>query len=123
MTKEKLDVLLIDDDPDICIMMESILSFSGYSVKYCSHPEKFRKILANTQPGLILMDMFLSGADGRDICKTLKSNQETSFIKIMMMSAHPDGEETCKLAGADDFISKPFDIDDLTNKVKRILAY
>jgi DNA-binding response OmpR family regulator len=121
MMKEDIDVLLVDDDQDICIMMESILKFSGYSVQYCSVPEKLWQILSDKTPALLLMDMFLSGTDGRDICKKLKSNQETSSIKIMMMSAHPDGEETCLRAGADDFLAKPFDIDYFTDKVKRIL--
>jgi DNA-binding response OmpR family regulator len=121
MAKEALDVIIIDDDPDICIMMESILNFTGYKVKYCFTPEKLWKLLEEARPRLLLIDMFLSGADGRDICKKIKNDNETSFIKIMMMSAHPDGEQTCKQAGADDFLAKPFDIDIFTDKVKLIL--
>jgi DNA-binding response OmpR family regulator len=121
MMKEDIDVLLVDDDQDICIMMESILKFSGYSVKYCSVPEKLWQMLSGTSPRLLLMDMFLSGTDGRDICRKIKSDLATSSIKIMMMSAHPDGEETCLQAGADDFLPKPFDIDYFTDKVKLIL--
>lgn len=119
--KKELDVLLIDDDADICIMMESILNFSGYNIEYCSTQEKLWQMLSTTQPRLLLMDMFLSGSDGRDICRKIKSDPQNSSIKIMMMSAHPDGKEICLEAGADDFLAKPFDLDDFTNKVELIL--
>ena len=120
--KEDIDVLLVDDDADICIMIDAILKFSGYTVRYCSIPEKLWGVLERITPRLILMDMFLSGTDGRDICKKIKNDPATHASRILMMSAHPDGEVTCLEAGADDFISKPFDIDVFTGKVQHLLV-
>jgi DNA-binding response OmpR family regulator len=118
--KEEIDVLLVDDDTDICLMMESILKFSGYKVQSCSAAEQLMQVLDKIDPRLILMDMFLSGKDGRDLCKNLKSDHSQP-VKIIMMSAHPDGEITCMEAGADAFLPKPFDIDSLITKVQSVL--
>jgi DNA-binding response OmpR family regulator len=121
MAMDIIDVLLVDDDPDICMMMESILKFAGYSVQYCSVAERIPQVLATVSPRLILMDMFLSGTDGRDVCRNIKSQPAYDAIKIMMMSAHPDAQQTCMDAGADEFLPKPFDIDNFIGKVRRVL--
>jgi DNA-binding response OmpR family regulator len=68
-------------------------------------------------PDLILIDVLLSGKDGREIVKSLKSQQETKQIPTIMFSAHPSAEETMQQAGADDFLEKPFDIDVLLAKI------
>lgn len=118
MTRQNIDVLLLDDDMDICIMVKAILSFAGYKAESISQPGQVEEVLKDYHPRMLLMDMLLSGTDGRDICRTLKTNPATSDIKIMMMSAHPDAEKSCRDAGADDFISKPFDMDYFVEKVK-----
>ncbi len=66
---------------------------------------------------MILLDVLLSGKDGREIVKYLKSQDETRYIPVIMFSAHPSAEETARKAGADDFIAKPFDIDELLVKI------
>ncbi len=109
--KQAVDVLLVDDDKDICVMVETILKYAGYQVQSCSLPDQLPQIMAVTAPRLLLMDMLLSGIDGRDVCRKLKSDASSSAIKIVMMSAHPDADKSCREAGADDFISKPFDMD------------
>ena len=62
---------------------------------------------------MILLDVLLSGSDGRDIAKILKSDANTKHIPIIMMSADITVGEKAKLAKIEDFIKKPFDIDDL----------
>jgi DNA-binding response OmpR family regulator len=122
MAKDPIDVLLVDDDPDICLMLEAILKFSGYQVKYCSFAEHIPELLTQLEPKLILMDLYLSGIDGRTICKRIKAGAETAGIKIIMMSAHPDAKQTCLDAGSDDFLPKPFEIDSLVQLVQLNLA-
>jgi DNA-binding response OmpR family regulator len=121
-TKEAIDILLIDDDKDICVMVEAILQFAGHQVKSCSIPDQLPQLLSNTKPRLLLMDMLLSGTDGRDVCRQLKATPENDHIKIIMMSAHPDADRSCRDAGADDFISKPFDMDYFISRVNTQLA-
>jgi DNA-binding response OmpR family regulator len=73
------------------------------------------------KPDLILLDVLISGYDGRVICKQLKSNEETKHIPIIMFSAHPGAAATIADYGANDFISKPFDVDHLLKKVNEQL--
>ena len=115
---QNIDVLLLDDDKDICVMAKAMLSFAGYRVESLSLPGQLPQVMANFSPRMLLMDMLLSGTDGRDICRKLKLDPATSHIKIMMMSAHPDADRSCREAGADEFISKPFDMDLFIAKVK-----
>lgn len=120
--KQEVDVLLVDDDKDICIMVEAILKFAGHKVASCSIPDLLPGLLETTQPRLLLMDMLLSGTDGRDVCRQLKAQPELHTMKIMMMSAHPDADKSCREAGADDFIPKPFDMDYFIAMVNKQLA-
>ena len=99
-------------------MAKAMLSFAGYRVESLSLPGQLPQVMANFSPRMLLMDMLLSGTDGRDICRKLKLDPATSHIKIMMMSAHPDADRSCREAGADEFISKPFDMDLFIAKVK-----
>jgi len=115
--KQDIDVLLVDDDKDICAMLEAILQYSGFSHQTCGTPDALYRLMDAYKPKIIVMDMLLSGADGRDTCRELKHNKGTLGIKIMMMSAHPDAEDSCRKAGADEFISKPFDMDQFIQKI------
>jgi DNA-binding response OmpR family regulator len=99
-------------------MVEAILKFAGYKVQSCSLPDQVLQIMGSSTPRLLLMDMLLSGTDGRDVCRKLKADPATSQVKIMMMSAHPDADKSCREAGADDFIAKPFDMDFFISRVK-----
>ena len=67
------------------------------------------------------MDMLLSGVNGTDICAELKENSSTSHIPVMMISAHPNAKEICLQAGADEFISKPFDMQDILSKISKLV--
>ena len=122
MEKQQVDVLLVDDDPDICQMLTAILEFEGYNTYSCSVATEIPKLLSGMTPRLILMDMLLSGADGRELCTDLRSDPATSQMRIVMMSAHPDAEPACLRAGADDFIAKPFDFDYFMEKIRENLS-
>lgn len=70
-------------------------------------------------PSLLLLDIWMSGLDGRDICKELKSDDKTKKIPIIMISANKDTKQIALEAGADGFIAKPFEIDTLIETVER----
>jgi DNA-binding response OmpR family regulator len=63
----------------------------------------------------------MSGFDGRDICRELKQRKNTRGIPIIMISASRDIERSAYEAGADDFLAKPFEIDDLLGKIRKLL--
>ena len=119
--KEKALILVLDDDPDICIMIKMVLDYYGYDAMDAENEENARKIISSNHVDLLIMDMLLSGVDGTDICRRLKLDKETSSIPILMFSAHPTAKETCLAAGADDFISKPFEMNDMMEKISFFL--
>jgi DNA-binding response OmpR family regulator len=119
--KEKALILVLDDDPDICTMIKMVLDYYGHSAMEADNEEAAKNIISSNNVGLIIMDMLLSGADGTDICRRLKKDLQTSSIPILMFSAHPTARETCLAAGANDFISKPFEMSDMMGKVNFFL--
>ena len=119
--KEKALILVLDDDPDICIMIKMVLDYYGYDAMDAENEENARKIISSNHVDLLIMDMLLSGVDGTDICRQLKHDKKTSSIPILMFSAHPTAKETCLAAGADDFISKPFEMNDMMDKISFFL--
>ena len=119
--KEKSLILVLDDDPDICIMIKMVLDYYGYDAMDAENEENARKIISSNHVDLLIMDMLLSGVDGTDICRQLKQDKKTSSMPILMFSAHPTAKETCLAAGADDFISKPFEMNDMMDKISFFL--
>ena len=119
--KEKALILVLDDDPDICTMIKMVLDYYGYEVMDAENEEMANDILSSNHVDLAIMDMLLSGADGTDICRRLKRDKETSTIPILMFSAHPTARDTCLSAGADDFIAKPFEMNDLIARINYFL--
>jgi len=119
--KEKSLILVLDDDPDICIMIKMVLDYYGYDAMDAANEENARKIISSNHVDLLIMDMLLSGVDGTDICRQLKQDKKTSSIPILMFSAHPTAKESCLAAGADDFISKPFEMNDMMDKISFFL--
>lgn len=112
-------ILLVDDDPDILDALQFVLEDTGYPVKTTQYGEYAEKLTEKKDlPTLIILDVLLSGKDGRDICLKLKKNKRTKHIPIIMISAHPNIKETVFNAGADAFLPKPFDITELLQTVK-----
>jgi DNA-binding response OmpR family regulator len=110
-------LLVVDDEMDILEFLQIILEEEGYEVVTADKGEYLEQLHNGGLPHLILLDVLLSGKDGREIVKYLKSQQETKHIPVIMFSAHPSAEETARRAGADDFLAKPFDIDVLLAKI------
>jgi len=116
-----MKILVVDDNKDICMLIESILLADGYDIESCCNPAEYKEKLAKSKPELIITDMLMSGFDGRTLTKDLKRNAKTADIKVMLMSAHPDAMQICDEIGADAFLAKPFEIDDLVEKVQTLL--
>lgn len=116
-------ILVVDDDKDLLEVLKSLLTKKGFEVEVDENwDEGFSKI-EKFQPQLILLDVFLSGVDGLDICRQLKSSPQTCDIPIIIFSAFPRMTEPVIYDyGADDFIAKPFEVNDLVVKVHAVLS-
>jgi DNA-binding response OmpR family regulator len=110
-------ILVVDDNVDILHLVALILKNNGFEV--LASP-KGDDVLANTEnflPQVILLDVFLSGHDGRAICRELKGNPRTKDIPVIMFSAHTRREDIISECKADDFIAKPFEVNELLRKL------
>src|SRR5476651_943230 len=114
-------ILVVDDDIDIVEPISLLLEGEGYAIESTTKGEQTYKKVEEYKPDLILLDILMSGNDGRTICKTLKSNMETKDIPVIMMSAHPGAEKDVKECKANDFIAKTFEIEDLLHTIHKNL--
>ena len=121
MDKPGSYILVLDDDPDIGTMIKMMLEYKGYKVTVSERADQAEEILRHNNIDLVIMDMLLSGVNGTDVCTVLKQGIATSHIPVMMISAHPNAREVCLQAGADDFISKPFDMQDMLSKISYLI--
>ena len=111
-------ILVVDDDTDILSVMEILLTMKGFEVEVTTKGENTFSKIETFKPDLILLDVLISGHDGRTISRKLKSDKDTRHIPIIMFSAHPGAAATIAEYGANDFIAKPFDVTNLLQKVK-----
>jgi signal transduction histidine kinase len=117
--EKKSKILLVDDDPLNILILEEILG-GRYILSKAASAEEAISVAAKSRPDLILLDIMMPGANGFEVCRQLRKNQHLKFTKIILVSAKTllkDRLEGYK-AGADDFISKPFDPDELLAKVR-----
>lgn len=121
MSQNENLILVIDDDPDIATMIKMILEYRGYKVIIAPRAEQAEEILRKEVINVIVMDMLLSGSNGTDICRQFKADKDIADIPVIMISAHPNAKEICFEAGANDFISKPFDMNDMVSKISRFI--
>lgn len=115
-------ILIIDDDADIMLVLASAVEDAGYQVTTIDRGDYLEQIDVDAPPDLILLDMLLSGQDGRQIARRLKGQAATRRIPIVMLSAHPDAQREALAAGADAFLAKPFDLDELLATIAAYLG-
>lgn len=115
----KKKMLVIDDDEGILDGFQAMLEDEEYEIITSQDPDYLFSLSKNQYPDLILLDVLLSGKDGRKLCRKLKEDNNTSKIPILMMSAAPDMEKSVKEACADGFLRKPFEIDEVLEAIKK----
>lgn len=112
------EIFVVEDDDGIRELVEFLLVTHQYSVKAFPNARAFYKAVPQEVPDLFLLDIMLPDGNGLDLCKELKESEKTSDIPVVLMSAHADIKGT---GGADDFIAKPFDVDELLKRIARQL--
>jgi CheY-like chemotaxis protein len=122
MNEQRKKIIVADDDPDILDILKMILEVvGGYEVITTTNGESVYGLLEET-PDLILLDLWMSGQNGSEICKNLKADKSTRNLPLILFSASKNIKEISYTAGADDFIAKPFQMEDLLEKVERLTA-
>ena len=115
-------ILAVDDDNDILEVLQFILEDSGYEVDTLSDGHYLMDKIREKHPDLILLDIMLGSLDGRELCKAVKNQDSMHHIPVIMISASHNVSKTLNQEGApNDFIAKPFDINNLLSKIKNQL--
>lgn len=116
-------ILMIDDDHDLLTITKRILEKKGFEIEVCFNGKNAFEKIRTFNPQLILLDVFINNADGLQICSKLKSSPFTRHIPVLVLSGYPQlAESAIYEFGADDFIPKPFEINEVISKVHNILS-
>ena len=113
---------IVEDDSDIRYIICYMLTELDYEVKISDSIADYRTHAVNFDADLILMDVMLADGNGLDLCLELKTAPQTKHIPIIMMSAHVTEATYILNSCANDFISKPFDIENLTELIKKFMV-
>jgi len=116
-------ILVVDDDARNTELLHAYLTSIGYEVITASSGEQALGIVAAQPPDLILLDVMMPGLNGLEVCARLKGREETRLIPIVMVTALRETKDKIRAieVGADDFLSKPFNIYELAARVKSLL--
>jgi DNA-binding response OmpR family regulator len=114
-------VLIVDDSESIVTLLSEILIQHGFEVQTAFSKKELVLILLSSIPDLILLDIRLSGEDGRKICRDLKANSSYKNIPVILLSGSHELLESFNEYNADDFIEKPFDMDVIIGKITDVL--
>lgn len=105
-------ILIADDDRDIVDAMKVILENEGFEVIITQHAQDVLS-LCYQHPDLVFIDIWMSGEAGDEVCKQIKSQDQLKDIPIIIFSANNDTRQIAMDSGADGFLLKPFDLNDL----------
>lgn len=118
-------ILIVDDQPEVARLLEIVLRREGRQLLFAANGEEGLEVARNFSPDLVLLDIMMPGAvDGYEVARRLKKDPATAGTHIFVLTAkiREQDRREAFAAGADDFISKPFDIIDLKTRVDRVLG-
>ncbi len=114
-------ILIVDDDQTMTSLLSTLLEMDGYQVKQAGGADEVWSQLRSDPPDLVLMDVFLSDADGLEILGKIRADWPADKLPVIMSSGM-DFSEQCKAAQANDFLLKPYAPEQLTEMIRRNLS-
>lgn len=118
-------ILIVDDQPEVARLLEIVLRREGRQLLFAANGEECLEMARRFLPDVVLLDIMMPGEmDGYEVARRLKKDPATAGMHILVMTAKVREEDRREAfaAGADDYISKPFDVIELKSRVDRLLG-
>lgn len=118
-------ILIVDDEPEVLQWIGKTLGqkFPQFRVLMANDGFAAGKMVTAEHPDLVILDLYMPGMDGFEVCRSIKSDSQTQSIKIVAMTGHPtlEAEKAIREAGAEGYIQKPLDVDRLAGLIGALL--
>jgi len=123
MNEEKIDIIIIDDDPMSGELTKDLLKDDGWKVLLVDDSMKAIEEIKKYRPKLVISDIMMPGINGMEICKRIKTNPEIKNTKVIILSgkSYESEKQRALMLGADHFIGKPYDVETFSKTIKKIL--
>jgi two-component system response regulator MtrA len=112
-------ILVVEDDPQVARLISLVLQRNGYESQVVSDGQSALQRAIERQPVMIFADLTIRGMGGEQLCSALKAAPETRAIPYIVVSGDRDIAEKARICGADDYMGKPFEFDDLIRLVNK----
>jgi len=114
-------IMVCDDDQGVLDVIEMMLDSSGYTAFTEINSTNLISEIKKNEPDLILLDLWMPVLSGDQVVRAIRADQNISHLPVIILSASRDGDDIAMEAGADAFLSKPFDMDELIDTIEDLL--
>lgn len=115
-------ILIVDDDVTITELMKALVKMEGHEPTTVNDSLQALEVAQSVNPDLITLDLMMPGLTGFELCELMKNDPRFAHVPIVIVSARDDAEskERARKAGATDYLTKPFGVDDFIGKIKAL---